>query len=182
MNNLETFWTILEENYKKSPQKKAIIFHEEKKEEFFKMCEDKYEDIQQNRMKNPDKALDVHKKIAIAVYACLNTELMEYKAELKKDQVEVVLEKAAVDMAFSYLKARVKEKADDNGLEMIYPDRFEFPIAFSCNTLYPDILVRLLFYQREKRQDIDILMLANQFFLVEYIHLLQQGIDPVLLK
>lgn len=64
---------------------------------------------------------------------------------------------------------------------------YYFPVALACDTPYEKILSRLLIYKKERRDNIsdmavDALDLADRYFLLEYINLLQYGIEPSTLK
>ncbi len=60
-------------------------------------------------------------------------------------------------------------------------EQFIFPDAQSCKTSYIDIICRNLYYARTDFQ-MNPLDLADRLFLIEYIALLKEGINPDILK
>ncbi len=79
----------------------------------------------------------------------------------------------------SYLSERLRKKKISTQVEQYY-----FPVAFACNTPYGNIMCRILYYEQHKEHgmDFNVLELADRLFLLEYINLLQYGIEPTLLK
>lgn len=177
----ETIGAQAEQAKKKYP---SLIFHDEKKEEFNQKYKEKYNEIMSRFMTQDTKELDSHKQAAIIIICCLQVGVIEYSESLpdKKDEFLLLPQIIAVNVGLSFMQdcltQRLKEKGIRKKVEQYY-----FPVAFACDTPYGNIMCRILYYeQNENDMDFNVLELSDRLFLLEYINLLQYGIDPTYLK
>lgn len=181
-NIIESSWKIIEEEYEKCHQKYSeLIFHSEKFDEFKQLFINQYNDIMKRFMKEDTTALDPHKQAAILTISCLKANIIEHKLE-DSDKISIIPQMIAVNIGLSYMKDSMnkilKEKKSKKKIKQYY-----LPIAIACETPYSEIICRILYHeQNEPDMSFNILELSDRYFLLEYINLLQRGIEPHLLK
>lgn len=159
----------------------GVVFHEEKYNDFLNLVKKNYNDIMTRFMKDDTKALDSHKQAAIFTICCLKANVIEHKLE-NSDKISIVPYMIALNVAISFMIDDMNRilKAKKIGKHI---DQYYFPVAIACETPYEEIMCRLLYYeQKEEDLDFNILELSDRFFLLEYINLLQRGIEPYKLK
>lgn len=158
----------------------SVRFHNDKIEEFHNSFSKYYDDIMERFMKETE-ALDSHKQAAIIVVSCLESGIITAECT-EKGKITIATQLIAVTVALSYMNDMLNKKigaADIN----IYIDKYIFPEALSCDTPYLEIICRLLYYeQHEPDMNFNILEIADRFFLLEYLNLLQHEIDPLKLR
>ena len=82
----------------------------------------------------------------------------------------------------SYMNDRLNELLKKKRIERRIP-QYSLPLAISCETPYMEIICRLLYYNKnEEDMCFNVLELSDRYFLLEYINLIQNGIEPYLLK
>lgn len=176
----ETIETQVAQAIKKYP---SLIFHDEKKKEFNQKYKEKYNEIMSRFMTQDTKELDSHKQAAIIIICCLQVGVIEYPEILPdKDEFLLLPQIIAVNVGLSFMQdcltQRLKEKDIRKKVEQYY-----FPVAFACDTPYGNIMCRILYYEQiDDNMGFNVLELSDRLFLLEYINLLQYGIDPTYLK
>lgn len=132
-----------------------------------------YDDVQE---------LDRHKLAAIIICSIIKADAIQsiypYKA---KEYIFDGNEKIALDIGLSYMNASLKKLLSRRPQEGEKFDDFILPKASMCDTEYISIMCRNLCYAKRdyKLNPID---LANTLFLLEYITLIQVGINPETMK
>lgn len=156
----------------------AIEFHEEGYAEFESLFTRHYNDIM-NRFMRETEVLDSHKQAAIITISCLESNAVRH--EVEDGKISIVPQLIAVNVGLSYMNDRLNEMLEERGLGTI--ERYDMPIAIACETPYIEIICRLLYYeQHEEDMVFNVMELADKYFLLEYISLIQNGIEPALLK
>lgn len=161
---------------KKDP---SISFNSKNSEKFIQIFKDHYAEIINRFMKDTEE-LDSHKQAAIIVISCLESELI--KADAPEGKINIAPQFVAVAVAISYMNDILQRKLEEKKIKLKTPD-YIIPTSISCDTPYLEVVCRILYYeQNEKDMNFNVLELADRFFLMEYINLIQHGIEPVLLK
>lgn len=158
-----------------------LVFHNDKKKDFDKLFKAEYKNIMDRFMTEETDKLDSHKQAALLIICFLKLRIIEHSLD-NKDEISIVPQLIAVNTGLSYmltcLNDRLKEKNIKKKIE-----RYYMPIATACDTPYPEILCRILYQeQHEPDMDFNILELSDRLFLLEYINLLQYGIEAQSLK
>ena len=185
---VENFWSELKNSCNKWSKKEngnTLSFHPERKNDFFKLFSKYYNIIKEQFMTPETKGLDAHKQSAIMVISALEANIIEQTQE--EGKVALGVQAVILDVAFSYLEKNINNKLEEIGAHTV---KLKLPIALACETSYFDILRRILYYedQREKIDDdcykmsYNVIEWSDRFFLLEYITLLSNGIDPQLVK
>lgn len=188
-NGLEKLWKALNESYdiwRKKENGDSLIFFAERKKDFINKFIEYYDYIKTHYMTSETKALDTHKQISIMVISALETRIFEQNCE--EDKIPLGPQAVVLDVALSFLLSSINSKLKDIKLQ---PIRLRLPVALACETSYFDILRRMLYYEystvegwKEEgyKKIVNILEWSDRFFLLEYIILLENGIDPRLVK
>ncbi len=173
-------WEQFKEHYNDFKKNEPnLFFHDDKYEKYCQLFIEKYEDILKRFMKNTTE-LDSHKQAAIITICCLEADIITH--EVDDMHISIIAEIIAVNVAISYMNDQLNEKLKEKGIGKKIP-QFRLPIAISCDTPYIEIMCRLLYYNKtEKDMSFNILELSDRYFLIEYINLLQNNIEPYLLK
>ncbi|MCI9416332.1 MAG: hypothetical protein HFI82_02805 [Eubacterium sp.] len=141
-----------------------------------------YNTIKENVMYDNVQELDRHKLSAIIICSIIQSNPLQVISDYEKDRyVFDGNEKIAVNIGLSYMHSSLKELLQRRPDEAAKFSDFIFPIAFMCKTDYISILCRNLCYAK-KYYELNPVDLANTLFLIEYITLLQIGINPETMK
>lgn len=175
-------WKTIQDGYYECHEKyPSLVFHNDKFDEFKNIFEDKYTDVMRRFMRSDIEALDAHKQAAILTISCLEANVIEHKLTDSK-QLSVVPQFIAINVGLSYMQNCINDILKERGIRKKI-DKYYFPVAVACDTPYPEIMCRLLYHeQNEQDMSYNVLELAEKYFLLEYINLLQRGIEPYLLK
>lgn len=184
-NLIDNAWNTITEAYeiykKKCPE---LIFHNDKKEKFDSCYKEMYSDVKKRFMTNDTDVLDSHKQAALLTICCLKLNIIEYSAlpQNNSDELHIIPQIIAINVGLSYmlqcLNDSLRVKKIDKQIQKYY-----FPVALACNTPYEKIVCRILYFeQHESDMNLNVLDLADRYFLIEYINLLQHGIEPCMLK
>ncbi len=185
----DKIWKVIGKNAEQMrEQYPSLVFHDEKKEEFDQEFKRQYQETMSRFMTDSTKELDSHKQAALIIICCLKIGVIEYSEDAGEDNKEcqtiplvsqIIAVNTGLSFMQSYLSERLRKKKISTQVEQYY-----FPVAFACNTPYGNIMCRILYYEQHKEHgmDFNVLELADRLFLLEYINLLQYGIEPTLLK
>ncbi len=188
-HGLDIIWKAFQDSYniwRKKENGDSLIFFADRKEDFIKRFKFYYENIKLEFMTPETQNLDAHKQISIMIISALETNVFEQESE--DDKIPLGPQAVVLDVALSFLLTSINAKLRDIRLQ---PIRLVLPVALACETSYFDILRRMLYYEystikgnRENgdKDIVNILEWSDRFFLLEYIILLENGIDPRLVK
>lgn len=178
-NTIEFVWKAIKSECEKFQNEDPTIkFNDQKHDAFKNLFTDYYDNIMDRFMRDTTE-LDSHKQAAIITISCLESNIVEHKVE--SDQISIVPQLIAINVGLSYMNDRLNEVLSKKHIRQI--DQYDLPIAIACDTPYIEIMSRMLYYeQHEEDISFNILELADRYFLLEYINLIQQGIEPDLLK
>lgn len=159
----------------------SLVFHNDKKKSFDNLFKTEYQKVMDRFMTEETDKLDSHKQAALLIICFLKLDIIEHSPD-NKDEISIVPQLIAVNIGLSYMLACLKDRLKEQN-EKTKIERYYMPIATACDTPYPEILCRILYQeQHEPDMDFNILELADRLFLLEYINLLQYGIEPLTLK
>ncbi len=184
LQTAENFWSALENAYtiwSRKDDGNTLSFHPERKAEFLELFDGYYETIKGQFMTLATKGLDAHKQAAIMVISVLEANIFEQSK--MEGKVSLGVQAIVLDVALSYLEKSINGKLKEIGIHAI---RLELPMALACETSYFNILRRILYYENNENGSYEmkynIIEWADRFFLLEYIVLLKNGIDPQIVK
>lgn len=145
-------------------------------EEFCKM----YTQIMHSYMKDNVRELDRHKVASVMIIASIKAGVISYQEnKLKPGTKSIAQEMIATEVALSWMLQRLNEKLTALCQRTI--EHYFMPEAFVCPTPYFEIFCRNLYYSNQGNK-LNALDIADKLFLIEYITLCKNGIDPTLLK
>ena len=182
-------WNALKEsflNWSKKSEKGTFCFNEEKKQQFCDRFDDNYNTILNELMTSNTKTLDAHKQAAIIVISALESNVITQTCQ-DDEMISLGPYAVVLDVALSFLLKTINEKVK----KLTKPIReLSLPTALACERDYFDIMRRLLYYEDPNVKDkginyktsFSIIEWADRFFLLEYITLLENHIDPRLVK
>lgn len=177
---IENVWDLLENEYNKYSQENPNFrFDKAKKDCFKKLFSKEYDDVMNRYMDSSVEYLDRHKVAALIIVSILETNAIWYE-NLNEDYVFIGAELLALKVGLAYMVEKLNEKLYSRGVDKKL-EKINFPNAQSCNTSYMDIICRNLYYAKTDYK-LNPLDLADRLFLVEYIALSSEGIDPDILK
>lgn len=155
-----------------------IQFYPEKETIFSDEFERSYKYIlDQFMIKKHEKegTLDHHKIAALIVICGIKSKFVSMNP-VPEDTVFLGNESIALSVALSFMQSILNDKLQVARVNKRI-EKYAFPKAWTCGTNYFDIIVRNLYYAREYWK-LNPLELAEKFFLIEYITLIKNGIDP----
>lgn len=175
-------WVEIENAYKQYHEKYPTLeFRYDKFDDFSNLFITKYEDIMDRFMKEDTEALDAHKQAALLTVCCLELKIVEHKID-DPEKISIIPQLIAINVGLSYMLDCLNAKLFENGI-IKKIEEYYFPVAIACETPYMEIMCRILYHeQTEQDMSFNVLELADRYFLLEYITLLQRRIEPALLK
>lgn len=181
-----SLWESFDSEAKKiSNANKDIIYDSTKEEEFNNIFQKYYDIILKNYMKKEVKNLDAHKQAAIGIVTFCLVKPFSIKS-ISVDEVFILNESLGLSVALScmcdYLNKRlVKKKINKQIEEYIMPELINCDENFFfalCRNIYSE---EECFYD-EKVIEKFIINLSNTLFLLEYLTLKENNIEPSKLK
>ena len=179
---IDEAWIAITEIYETYKSRfPSLVFHNDKKKDFDKLFKDEYQKVMDRFMTKETDKLDSHKQAALLIICFLKLGIVEHSPD-NKDEISIVPQLIAINTGLSYMLACLNDRLKDRNIKKELK-RYYMPIATACDTPYPEILCRILYQeQHEPDMDFNILELSDRLFLLEYINLLQYGIEPQALK
>lgn len=140
-----------------------------------------YKKICSEYMLEDTEALDRHKVAAISMISIIKCNMLKGEnadSHNKKFMGNYIL---ATDCGFAYMLKELNKKLQDLGQKKI--EKIFFPEAMACETNYYRIFYRNLYFaNNEEAWGLNPLDIAERLFLLEYMTLEKNGIDPSILK
>ena len=159
----------------------GISFHEEKFDTFVKCFKDTYENILTNYMHSDVKALDRHKVTAILIISLIEAEPLEI-TNLPPNKIFLGNENLALQIGLSYMQRELNDVLQEKGIKRKIA-QYNMPMPISCDTSYIDVMGRNLYLSKTVYEwKINPLELSERLFLIEYITLIGEGINPYELR
>lgn len=158
-----------------------LVFHNDRYDGFRNLFNVKYTDIMNRFMQEDTEALDSHKQAALLTICCLELKIVEHPMS-GSGKISIVPQIIALNVGLNYMLKCLNEKLFAKRI-FTKIDKYYFPVAIACETPYIEIMCRLLYHeQNEPGMSFNVLELADRYFLLEYITLLQRRIEPTLLR
>ncbi len=188
-NNLQQIadmcWTMLCKAVKAAKEMEPSIcmyVEPDVKKDFEDQFNNLYNYLLNNYMKNTVKALDRHKVASIIAIALIESNAIKFKGDIPSGKTFFGHYLVAVSVGVSYMQSMLNNKLIEKGENPIgklwMPEEL-----WSCDRPYFEILCRNLYYARtDSRWNVNPLELSEKFFLLEYVSLEKNGIDPHILK
>lgn len=177
---IDNVWNLLiEECDKYNQDNPNFEFESTKKDNFKLIFTEKYRYLMETYMDPSVKDLDRHKVASLIIVSLIEVDAIHYK-NLDKDCLFIGAELVATRIGLAYMIEKLNDKLKARGVNKRI-ENFKFPNAQSCDTSYLDIICRNLYYAKTKYK-LNPLDLADRLFLLEYIALCKEGIDPDILK
>lgn len=159
---------------------------ESRKSAFSERFWQNYDMIENEFMTKETKALDAHKQAAVSVISMLESGIITYETNID-NRICIAPYAAALTVGLSYLCDRMNEILGDIEKK---PITLYLPMALACDTPYFDIMCRMLYYEDPNSDgpkpmpptSYNILEWADRFFMIEYITLLENGLNPYKVK
>lgn len=158
-----------------------LVFHDGYFDTFRQKFIELYGSIMKKYMKPGVFELDRHKVASIAIITSIEAEVISCKNE-KADSGIVFLgqEMISTEVALTWMLRGLNAKLKESGQSAVI-DRYLMPTAFACPTPYFEVFCRNLYFARINYQ-LNPLDIAEKLFLLEYITLLDKGINLELLQ
>lgn len=180
-NTIKYAWEAIEKECGRLAKKDPTLsFDAGKYNNFEKFFRTHYDSIMERFMRDTSE-LDSHKQAAIITVSCLESGAVAVE-KTDEDMINIGPQIIALTVGLSYMNDRLNELLARKHLNYKI-DAYTFPVAIACDTPYMEIMSRILYYEEtEPDMQYNIMELSDRFFLLEYINLLQHGIEPMLLK
>lgn len=177
---IDNVWNLARiESEKYSSDNPNFVFNENQYGNFKEKFIEHYNTIKERYMQPSVKNLDRHKVSAIIIISLLESNAISYK-NLEPGSVFIGAELLSLKVGLAYLIEKLSEKLQSKGIQQTI-NEFQFPNAQSCDTSYLEIMCRNLYYAKNN-YTLNPLDLAERLFLLEYISLTKENIDPDILK
>lgn len=179
---IQEAWVAIMEEYKDYRNNyPELIFHNDKKMKFNQTFHDGYKKIMDEFMIEETTILDSHKQAALLIICFLEANVIEHPLD-EKDEISLVPQMIALNIGLSYMLLCLNDRLEKHGIKKKIV-RYYMPVATACDTPYPEILCRILYQEQHfLNMNFNVLELSDRLFLLEYVNLLQYGIEPYLLK
>lgn len=173
----DVVWNMLKDAISQAKIKdEQVCYDDAAKSKFEALFHEKYEFVKENFMKESVETLDRHKVASIIIASLIETDVISYSGEVSQEQTFFGKYLIAVSVGLSYMQSRLNEILIKGNQPKI--DRYLFPTAFSCTTPYFAIFARNLYFTHEKTNwQLNLLDMSEILFLIEYLTLVQKGID-----
>lgn len=185
---LEATWKLLECAYEIAKKEDRNIIFSKEVYNNFKLYFENWHKIILDRFMNKNivHELDRHKIAAILVISIIQSKAISYKETLD-DEIFIGSELLALSTGLSYMQDQLNILLTEIGEKNI--EKYIMPTPLSCETSYFEVIARNLYYENyatdkeeNKIWSLNPLQLANTFYLIEYLTLKENDIDPVKLK
>lgn len=174
-------WSVLDIAVTQARSKdENVVLNEDAKDEFGRLFKEKYEFVKKTFMKKSVKYLDRHKVASIIIAAAVEADVVVYKSKVPEGNAFIGKYLIPTSAGLSYMQKRLNEILTEKGQETI--KEYHFPVAFSCMTPYLLIFARNLYFTNELTDwKINLLDMSENLFLLEYVTLIKNGLDPSIL-
>ena len=140
-----------------------------------------YEKINEKYMLEDTESLDRHKVAAIIMISIIKSEILSVRDKESQNKTFLGNYILATDCGFSYMLKELNIKLGE--LEQKEIKKFFFPEAMACETNYYRIFYRNLYFaDSDEDWGLNPLDIAERLFLLEYVTLEKNDIDPSILK
>lgn len=173
-------WEAIQETVRRYQRKDKHIKFRDDYNSFAEGFLRRYTLIMDTYMKDDVLELDRHKIISIMIVVCIDDEIITYSGE-RKDLISLAPYTIAVEVGLNWmLKGLNRELGKSMPGCMV--NQYFMPAAFMCHTSYFEIFCRNLYYAKNHWNGLNPLDIAERLYLLEYVTLQHEGIQPSLLQ
>lgn len=173
-------WEAIQETVRRYQRKDKHIKFSDDYNSFAEGFLRRYTHIMETYMKDDVLELDRHKIISIMIVVCIDDEIITYSGE-RKDLISLAPYTIAVEVGLNWmLKGLNRELGKSKPGCMV--NQYFMPAAFTCPTSYFEIFCRNLYYAKKHWNGLNPLDIAERLYLLEYVTLQYEGIQPSLLQ
>ena len=180
---VEKTWSMLDKAIKGIGRSADFMYVDSSaKEAFEDRFNNLYNHILNDYMKDTVEALDRHKVASIITVALIEADVIKFIGEIPSEKKFFGNYLVAASIGISYMQDRLNKKLIEKGENPI-GKLWMPPYALSCDTPYFEIMCRNLYYSNnEFGWGLNPLEMADKLFILEYITLEKNGINPLILK
>lgn len=176
---INEIWNLVKAGSKSILNKQ--IYFDDVFDEFSNEFKRSYDDILRNYMDNSVIALDRHKVAAIIIISLIKAEPLKIR-NLSDDMIFLGNENLAFQIGLSYMQHELNKTLLEKGVNRKIV-QYKMPEAMACETYYIDIVCRNLYYSKVREDwGLNPLDLSERLFLIEYLTLINEGIEPLRLR
>lgn len=179
-------WEALRHTCAQIDEKSGVTFCEEKYEQFVENFERYYQLFRDDFMTAKTTELDEHKQAAVIIVSAIEANVI--RQEAKAGMIALAPYAVPLNVSLYFLLDRINEKlkkADEKEIA-----EFFLPFPLACDTPYFESLCRILYFENGGAKEAGItypmsfslVEWADRFFLLEYILLQQNSINPSQLR
>lgn len=177
---IDEIWSLVNIGFK-SVSNDNIKLNQDAYNVFFEEFESCYRDILTQYMSSDVKSLDRHKVAAIIIISLLKANPLEI-VNLPEEKIFLGNENLAFQIGLSYMQHELNKILSEKGIQRKIA-QYKMPEAIACETYYIDIVCRNLYFTKMRNDwGFNPLDLSERLFLIEYITLISEGIEPKKLK
>lgn len=179
---IKEVWDALEETCNRYSARDSKILFKGNYEAFKTSFISLYNGIKAEYMKPNVSELDRHKIISTMIIASIENDLVTYSGKNSR-LVPLVEFMIPTEVGLNWMLAGLNRELSKRNFKAKI-SRYHMPQAFACDTPYFEVFCRNLYYANEKEKNLRLnpLDIAEKLFLLEYITLLKNNIDPTLLR
>lgn len=157
-----------------------VKYNKESEKDFRKTFVSVYEKIAENYMTNKNEPLDRHKVAAITIVSIIRAKVLVCD-KVRETDVFMGNYMLATDVALTYMLSEMNKRLIGKGEKALFG--YVFPEAMACETDYYKIFYRNLYFADcDEEWELNPLDIAERLFLLEYITLEKNNIEPSVLK
>lgn len=183
---IDKVWDALRRTCEQTDEKSGITFCAEKYEQFEDNFKRYYEMFRNDFMTAKTTELDEHKQAAIIIVSAIEANAI--RQEAKEGMIALAPYAVPLNVSLYFLLDRINEKLKRVGEKEITEFFLPFPLA--CDTPYFESLCRILYLENGGAKEtgitypmsFSVVEWADRFFLLEYILLQQNSINPFQLR
>lgn len=183
---IDKVWDALRRTCEQTDEKSGITFCAEKYGQFEDKFKRYYEMFRNDFMTAKTTELDEHKQAAIIIASAIETNAI--RQEAKEGMIALAPYAVPLNVSLYFLLDRINEKLERVGEKEITEFFLPFPLA--CDTPYFESLCRILYLESGGAKEtgitypmsFSVVEWADRFFLLEYILLQQNSINPFQLR
>ncbi len=158
----------------------SVKYNKNSQEAFGKHFTDMYEYLTAKYMMDADEPLDRHKVAAITIISVIRSSVITC-SKVEKENMFWGNYILATDSALVYMLSEMNKRLKSKNKKEI--SSYFFPKAMACETDYYKIFYRNLYFADENSKwGLNPLDIAERLFLIEYITLEKNEIDPSILR
>lgn len=178
---LDKMWNVIEQGVQLFiSEDNKIKYNRDSKRIFKDTFVNLYKKIVENYMENTEEPLDRHKVAAITIVSIIKADVL-ICSKIEANNVFLGNYILATDSALTYMIEEMNKRLYHKGERVL--NGYVFPEAMACETDYYKIFYRNLYFaDSDVDWRLNPLDIAERLFLLEYITLEKNGIDPSVLK